>query len=360
MSKSKLILIPPGAFIIGSDVESFYGTIVSSSVHAKPDEAPIRVVYLEAYSIDKYPVTNAEYGEFVAATNHSPPQHWDGDIYPEPLANHPVVYVSWHDAQAYAQWAKKRLPAEAEWEKVARGVDGRIYPWGNEFDSSKCSLSMMKRSFFDQRMGSLLPIVSTAPVGQNPSGASPYGVLDMAGNVWEWTNDWYLPYDGNTSPNRDYGEKAKVIRGASWLEGKDETLRVYTRCANRLHAPPNYKSNNIGFRCAKDVSAEVKARLKSQIQIEDLSQYLQEQKIRHLQQVLKLSREGMFKSLGIALLVGIGGSYAIGRSGSSAILGIILAIISAGFLFTVGVNFWRQMKASKLLQKLDKPKRQKI
>ncbi|HIE28413.1 TPA: hypothetical protein EYP66_14130 [Candidatus Poribacteria bacterium] len=360
MSKNELIFIPPGAFIMGSDVESFYGTIITSSVHAKSDEAPTQAVYLEAYYIDKYPVTNAEYGEFIAATNHPPPRHWDGGIYPASLANHPVVYVSWHDAQAYSQWAGKRLPTEAEWEKAARGVDGRIYPWGNKFYSSKCSFSIMPRSLFDQRVGSSAPLVSTAPVGSSPAGASPYGVFDMAGNVWEWTSDWYLPYAGNIAKNRDYGEKEKVIRGGSWLEGKDETLRVYTRCANRLHAPPNYKANNIGFRCAKDVPDEVKAQLKSQMQLQDLSNYLQEQKIQHLRQVLKLSRAGMAKSLGIAIVLGIGTSYAFGRPDSTAILGIILAVISAGFAFTAGVNFWRQMKAAKLLQRLDKPKRQKI
>ena len=360
MSENKLILIPPGAFIMGSDVESFYGTIVSSSVHAKPDEAPIQAVHLDAYYIDKYPVTNAEYGEFIAATNHPPPRHWDGGVYPAFLSNHPVVYVTWHDAQAYAQWAGKRLPTEAEWEKAARGVDGRIYPWGNEFDSSKCSLSIMKRPLFDQRAGSLSLIVSTAQVGSDSAGASPYGVSDVAGNVWEWTSDWYLPYVGNTSKNRDYGEKGKVIRGGSWLEGKDETLRVYTRCANRLHAPPNYKTNNIGFRCAKDISAEKKARLKSHIQLQDLSKYLREQKIQNLRKVLKLARGGMAKSMGIALVLGIGSSYALRRPGSTAILGILLVIISAGFVFTAGVNFWRQLKASKLLQMLDKPKRQRI
>ena len=360
MSENKLILIPPGAFIMGSDVESFYGTIVSSSVHAKPDEAPIQAVYLDAYYIDKYPVTNAEYGEFIAAINHPPPRHWDGGAYPESLANHPVIYVSWHDARAYAQWAGKRLPTETEWEKAARGVDGRTYPWGNEFDSSKCSLSIMKRALFDQRAGSSAPIVSTAPVGKSPAGASPYGVFEIAGNVWEWTSDWYLPYAGNSCKNRNYGEKDKVIRGGSWLEGKDETLRVYTRCANRLHAPPNYKASNIGFRCAKDVPAEVKARLKSQIQLKELSDYLREQKIQNLRKVLSISRGGMAKSLGIAFVLGIVSSYALQRADATAVLGIILAIISAGFLFTVGVNFWRQLKASKLLQRLDKPKRQRI
>jgi F0F1-type ATP synthase assembly protein I len=182
----------------------------------------------------------------------------------------------------------------------------------------------------------------------------------MAGNVWEWTSDWYLPYAGNTRKNRDYGEKDKVIRGGSWLEAKDETLRVYTRCANRLHAPPNYKANNIGFRCAKDVFVEVKARLKTQIQLQELSDYLREQKIQNLRKVLKLSREGIAKSSGIAIVLGIGSSYALGHTGSTAVLGIILVIISDGFAFTAGVNFWRQLKASKLLQMLDKPKRQRI
>ena len=121
---------------MGTDIEPFYGTILAQSRHAKLDEAPIHVRFLEAYRIARYPVTNAEYEVFVEATGHTPPPHWEDGKAPAGETTLPVVHISWHDANAYAEWAQGRLPTEAEWEKAARGADGRIYPWGNEFESS--------------------------------------------------------------------------------------------------------------------------------------------------------------------------------------------------------------------------------
>ena len=130
------ILIPPGAFIMGTDIEPFYGTALEQSRHAKLDESPIHAVTLPPYYIDRYPVTNAKYARFTQVTDYPPPAHWNGARLRNEEADLPVVGVNWHDAAAYAQWAGKRLPTEAEWEKAARGVDGRIYPWGDDFEPS--------------------------------------------------------------------------------------------------------------------------------------------------------------------------------------------------------------------------------
>ena len=190
---------------MGTDIEPFYGTILAESRYAKLDEAPIHVRFLEPYRIARYPVTNAEYEAFVNATGHTSPPHWTGGKVPVHEASLPVVHISWHDANAYAEWAQARLPTEMEWEKAARGADGRIYPWGNEFEPAA-----------DQGAPLLTDLLT--PVGNRPGAVSPYGVHEVAGNVWEWTANWYQPYEGNTHQDNDYGEKHKVLRGGSWLE----------------------------------------------------------------------------------------------------------------------------------------------
>lgn len=178
---------------------------------------------LPEFWIDKTPVTNAEYARFVAATGHKPPEHWKGKTPPKKIADHPVVYVSWRDAVAYAEWAGKRLPTEEEWEKAVRGTDGRKYPWGDEFDSSLCNTD---------KSG----IGTTTAVGKySPAGDSPYGCVDMAGNVWEWCADWY-----------DEDENYKVLRGGSWQYGPN-----FARCATRDWDRPDNASYFIGFRCAR-------------------------------------------------------------------------------------------------------------
>ncbi len=178
---------------------------------------------LPAYYIDRVPVTNAGYKVFLDATQASFPPHWrQGKPLPG-TEDHPVVHVTWFDAVDYAKWAGKRLPTGPEWEKAARGTDGRIFPWGDTFD--KICLNSGEGGPF-----------TTVPVGQySPKGDSPYGVVDMAGNVYEWTND------GNEVVTMG-------LRGGSWLEGRDNARTFIVR----KHTPRR-KNDFIGFRCVMDV-----------------------------------------------------------------------------------------------------------
>ncbi|KUN58795.1 DNA-binding protein [Streptomyces canus] len=130
-------------------------------------------IWVEAFRIDAYPTTNADYERFVRATGHRPPKHWPGGRYPDNLFDHPVVWVTWYDASAYAAWAGKALPTSAQWEKAARGPKGRKYPWGDDPTAAKCNVQ-------DSEIG------HTTPVSRYQSGVSPYGVFDMCGNAWEW------------------------------------------------------------------------------------------------------------------------------------------------------------------------------
>ncbi|MBN1954325.1 MAG: SUMF1/EgtB/PvdO family nonheme iron enzyme [Anaerolineae bacterium] len=176
---------------------------------------------LPEFWIDRTPVTNAEYARFVQDTGHAPPEHWKAKTPPKEIADRPVVNVSWHDAVAYAKWAGKRLPTEEEWEKAARGTDGRVYPWGDEFDNDKCNT---------RESG----IGATTAVGRySPQGDSPYGCVDMAGNVWEWT-----------ASDHEWGDK--VLRGGSWFDGPD-----YARAAYRDGIGPGGRNGSLGFRCAR-------------------------------------------------------------------------------------------------------------
>jgi formylglycine-generating enzyme required for sulfatase activity len=202
----EMVYIPPGEFLMGDDKTS---------------------THVDGYYIDRYPVTNADYARFCEETGHDKPPPWyNTGTYPEGKGDHPVVQVVWSDAVAYAEWAGKRLPSQAEWEKAARGTDGREWPWGNEFDKTKCNT-------YETDVG------TTTPVGKySPDGDSPYGVGDMAGNVYEWT--------ANGS-----GLVLMPLRGGSWNEFKDEA-----RCVARRKHTPRRKNDFIGFRCAADVPKE--------------------------------------------------------------------------------------------------------
>lgn len=217
----KMVLIPKGAFLYG--------------------DPPVSEVIDYDFEIGMFPVTNGEYQEFIKKTNHpvpyveqnwAKPYNWDRDkkTFPEGKKDHPVVLVSFKDAQAYCEWKSKvenrkyRLPTEREWEKAARGTDGRRYPWGNDFDPDKCNTYESRSS-------------GTAPVNAYLQGVSPYGCYDMAGNVWEWTNSWY-----------DENRTLRVFRGGSWLSNEFDA-----RCSYRLRLSPADRYSLVGFRCAGDL-----------------------------------------------------------------------------------------------------------
>ena len=192
---AEMVYVPAGEFLMGSEDED-----------ADSDEDPEHTVYLDAYWIYKHEVTNAQYRQCVDEGECDVPSNVNQFNNPD-FDDHPVVFVSWYDADAYCQWAGGRLPTEAEWEKAARGTDGRKFPWGEE--SPTCSLAQFRDCSGE-----------TKPVGSFPAGASPYGALDMAGNVWEWVGDWYDGGYYSQSPSEnpqgpDSGEY-RVIRGGSW------------------------------------------------------------------------------------------------------------------------------------------------
>lgn len=221
---ARLRYVPAGSFVMGS--EDGWAAL-----------RPAHDVTLAAFWIDEAEVTNRTYALCVEAGSCPPPQEpssytreaYFGDPKYE---EYPVVRVAWKDAKAYCEWAGRRLPTEAEWEKAARGTDGRLYPWGDEPPTAQL-LNNFDVSFLED----------TVRAGSYPDGASPYGALDMAGNVWEWTADWFGPYPGGDpagSPN--YGEIYRVLRGGSFVDAADVT----TRYAN----DPELHNYDIGIRCA--------------------------------------------------------------------------------------------------------------
>ena len=236
-----MIKIPAGAFIRGS-----------TATQGRKDERPREKIYINAFAIDKYEVSNAQYQKFVEETLHKPPfnVYGDGDVFKVAgIENRPVVQVTWHDAVDYCFWAGKRLPTEAEWEKAARGKDGRTYPWGNFEDDGKVAN-------FDREWRG---IDTLKDVSTQPEGASPYGLHHMAGNVREWVEDWYASDYYTLSPARNpRGSDAgilKVIRGGSW-----RSFLPDLRTASRGKGGFALKTHGIGFRCARDMNVSKKAR----------------------------------------------------------------------------------------------------
>ena len=221
---TELIRIPAGEFTMGSE---------------KGAEKPVRQVHLDDYWIARNPVTNAQYRRFIEATGHDKPSYWDQKRFNKP--NQPVVGVTWHDAKAYCDWAGLELPTEAQWEKAARGTNGQTYPWGEDEPSDKlCN--------FNGNVG------ATTEVGSYPDGASPYGCLDMAGNVFEWCQDWYGEYNPKKTKDPTGPSKgtSKVLRGGCWYKGLDAS---WVRCAYRNRLPPVGRTNRIGFRCSRRFSS---------------------------------------------------------------------------------------------------------
>lgn len=225
----KMALIPAGVYTVGNE-------------SGLEDEKPVHPVTLEAFYLDVYEVTNARYAACVQAGTCTPPA--DTEHYANPqYANHPVTYVSWNQAQTYCVWrgpagnlGEARLPTEAEWEAAARGLETsgetRIYPWGTELDATYANYGGL--------------VGDTTEVGHYIKGRSPFGLYDLAGNVWEWTADWYQPYPGNQVRRTEYGEKFRVVRGGSW-DDKANSLFIFSR----FWQIPDDKLYVIGFRCAR-------------------------------------------------------------------------------------------------------------
>jgi len=226
---TEIVLVPAGPFLMGS-------------ADGKEDEAPPHSVNLPAFYIDKYEVTHEQYAKFLRAAGHKAPIDWPHGEMPAKLAKHPVVNVTFEDASEYAKWAGKRLPTEAEWEKAARGSDGRIYPWGDSPAGRKTA------SGADARDKSH-PEGRTFPVGSFPDDVSASGAMDMAGNVWEWTASWYEAYPGNENVEVEYGHKYRVIRGGGAIEYYG--ISSSHRCFDRARSLPYGTYDGLGFRCVK-------------------------------------------------------------------------------------------------------------
>lgn len=209
-----------------------------------PDEGPEHKVTLPDFYIDEYEVTNLQYKQFIDATNRRSPKHFRNRTFPEGKADHPVTYVTWYDANQYCAWAGKRLPTEQEWEKAARGNDGRWYPWGNDFDTAKANTP--------QRWMALEQDGDTTPVGSFKAGVSAYGIYDLSGNVWEWTASWYKPHPGNTRITENYGENYKVLKGGSWWDCTFYKCGISAPSYNRSFFLQSTKNKSFGFRCASD------------------------------------------------------------------------------------------------------------
>ncbi len=234
-----MVEISAGEFIRGSDKvdvnqqSSELGTL-------KPwylDEHPAHRHHLPLFYIDKYEVTTGEYKLFIDATNSRPPVSFFGRGVPPGRERYPVTDINWYEASRYCEWKGKRLPTEAEWEKAARGTDGREFPWGEGYDKTKLNAG-------DSGIGDI------APVGSFQAGASPYGVMDMSGNVWEWTSDWYQPYPNSDYEVDEFGEKQKVFRGGGWGGIGHYALPLFYRAAYRSSIPPEEAYADLGFRCA--------------------------------------------------------------------------------------------------------------
>jgi formylglycine-generating enzyme required for sulfatase activity len=205
-----------------------------------PPETPRHEATTGGYFIDKTEVTNQEYKRFCEQTGHATPPHWQEGTYEIGQDQMPVSNVSLNDAEAYARWRKARLPTETEWEKAARGVDGRLFPWGNKWTDDK--------AHHLQRIDA-----GPVKVGSHPDGASPYGCVDMIGNVSEWTTSAYEAYATSEHELPDGLVGRAVVRGGAW--GDPWLTKVPARCASRFPNKVKAFDRSMGFRCVVDVKA---------------------------------------------------------------------------------------------------------
>jgi formylglycine-generating enzyme required for sulfatase activity len=248
-----IVTIPAGEFILGSD-------------GGPEDERPQHSVYLDTYQIDRYEVTNAQYARFLLETCKKPPRYWADGVYPAGQADRPVVGVSWNEAQAYCEWGGKRLPTEAEWEKACQGTQAQPYPWGDAWDASRANVGYAQFSGWPLALDDGWAILQTPlphpglpglePVGTYPTGASPYGVFDLAGNASEWVADWYnwadysdLPAENPIGTGPPWNHS---VRGSAWFDrrGQQALVADLSRCAKR-NSSHSYDDPRIGFRCAR-------------------------------------------------------------------------------------------------------------
>jgi gamma-glutamyl hercynylcysteine S-oxide synthase len=267
-----MVLVNAGGFVRGIDktpvgdqgVKPLLNSEIkySFSKDAFVDEGPAKMIYLSSYYIDKFEVSNSEYTEFIKATDYPAPAYWDHHQLNQP--NQPVTGVNWYDANAYCHWANKRLPTEAEWEKAARGPAGSIYPWGNELDYDKANFAKGKTG----------QTYITAPVDSHPEGKSYYGVYNMAGNVFEWVQDWYDPNyykkskDVRNPQGPEFGIKTgvaktlggkpitgkkKIIRGGSWFAPAPSITTTHRFWNDPMN---NSYGVGLGFRCARDLKED--------------------------------------------------------------------------------------------------------
>ena len=259
-----VILIPEGNFVRGSNVTRW-------------DERPEQSVFLDRFEIDQFEVTNIQYERFVRATGRQAPPYWNGNQFPAGQGDFPVAGVTWDLANAYCQWAGKRLPTEAEWEKACRGTDGRIYPWGNEWQAGLGNTDPLAGSFkFAEVPGGSGPTLwddswsflrespsasdgrGLRPVGSSLGGASPYGVLDMVGNVSEWVSDWYVNADYSQLPLRNPQTLEPhwnhALRGSPWYDpnGGQDWVKDQSRCSAR-NSSHDLLDARLGVRCARSV-----------------------------------------------------------------------------------------------------------
>lgn len=219
-------LISSGVFIMGND-----------------EDSPRREVFVDAFYLDKYEVTVARYAAFVKASgNVGAPEEWN-TVDVERDAELPVIGVDWQDANGYCQWAGRRLPTEAQWEKAARGSDERKFPWGNDAPTDE-------RARFLKAYQTPVYKDGVAPVGSHPKGVSPFAIHDLSGNAWEWVADWFsesFPRADVRNPKGPDSGSAKVLRGGGWYDPPERVTAT-----KRMHAPPEHRDDSVGFRCARD------------------------------------------------------------------------------------------------------------